>query len=152
MSYYPPKGKELKALRKIRKLVPMIISAQDNFNLYASSFMEDPGTDDSFSWQRDTDFALRGVSTNVTDRTTTIASIILAVHRMRAKRPVLGRKIEREIRKLNSLLSQVERVIEPFGLCPSCLGNRGRYLPVTNKRQVKKWEDCCFCEGRGVLL
>ena len=150
MSYYRPKGKELRALKRIRSKVSAIEDAQSSLHLFATNIMIDPGGFDSINWQIDTDHALDGVKVNGTGQTTTLATIILAVDRIRAERKRLGTGIEREIKKLDTLLMQIEQIIAPFGLCPSCMGSCGR--KVKTHGGVLSWEDCCFCEGRGVLL
>lgn len=150
MSYYPPKGKELKALRQIRGRVSKIENGMSNLHLLTTSIMCDSGAgDDTYSWKISTDHALRGIRVNGTGRTVSLATIMLAVSRIRAEHGILTVKVEKEIKKLEQLLTQIERIIEPFGFCPSCLGGRGRRVLIGS---VYRWEDCCFCDGRGILL
>lgn len=146
MSYYRPIGKELYALKKIRSKVHDIEDAQSNLELLVSSVMDA----DRFSWNITTDFALDGVRSNGVSKTTTIADIILAVDDIRGQRKRLDKGIKREMDRLDKIFSRIERILAPFGLCPSCLGKCGRYIKVHGN--LKQWEDCCFCEGRGVLL
>ena len=157
MMYSKPKGKELVALRRIRKLVSEIEAAQGNLH-FASDEILDDRYDGEYdirisSWKTTSGFALDGVRTNGLERLTSIANFIIAVRRMRRNRASVQRNIDKALRKADRLLATLERIVAPFKLCEVCEGRKGKYIPRQKGQTIiKRWHDCTSCDGRGVQV
>jgi len=157
MMYNKPKGKELVALKKIRKLVCEIECAQSNLHTAVDEILDDryDGEYDIriSSWQIDSDFALDGVRTKGVERLTSIANFIIAVRRIRNSRIKTQHDLDKALRKADRLLATLERIVAPFKLCDVCNGKKGKYI-LHQERQsaIKRWHDCTSCDGRGIQM
>mgnify|MGYP001584065069 CR=1 FL=1 len=156
--YSKPKGKELSALKRIRKLVNDIDAAKSSLSMVADEILEDNSYDGEFSvrissWGITSAHALDGVRTNGDGRLTSIANFVRGVRSIRERRAGTQRKLDKVLRTADRLLAQLERIVGPFELCKVCKGRKGRHIPRDEGQSItKRWQDCYACDGRGIRL
>lgn len=140
MSYYPPKGKEKKALERLGPLVDLISDLGNDIELYAS-----------FNAIIEIGHSLEGVRCNGDEKVTSISDIFREMDRW----PRQFKKIRRALDRAERTHGKMEAIRSTFIKCPSCQGRNGRKKVSPERRNYhpsKYWEDCSRCFGRGVLV
>ena len=135
MSYYPPEGKEKKALLKLE---PMVRS------------MSDLAYDIYFGGSVAMGHAIKGVRCNGREQVRSIADIFDEMDESHKS----IKHIKSVVAKAERTLARMNKIREGFIKCPSCHGKKGqkhRSAAPTPGSCYGYWEDCAKCDGRGVL-
>ena len=136
MSYYPPEGKEKKALLKLEPMVRTMDALA--YDIY-------------FGGTIAMGHAIKGVRCNGHQQVRSIADIFDEMD-----------KWLRDIKHIKALVVKAERTLERtnkirdgFINCDSCVGRKGKMVPGKTPRDPysgqRRWEDCANCAGRGIL-
>jgi hypothetical protein len=136
MSYYPPEGKEKKALERLRPLVSRMSKNGETVELYSH-----------FGATIYMGHALEGVRCNGRERVTSIQDIFEEMDCW----PRRIKLIRREVQQLERTLAKMDKIRAGFVKCHSCHGKKGRKTKPPPSHHSGPWEDCARCLGRGVL-
>ncbi len=137
MSDYPPRGKELKILNKIRK---------------AYKDLGPPPCSHGFvHLDIDLDFAIKGVRTNGHEQTTTLFDVHKRLSEEDNDLQQEKRDLDAWAEKVAAFRELVESLVgDEFNICPVCHGEKGERISGKGIKAYE-WVDCGRCKGRGII-
>lgn len=134
MPNYKPKGKELKAAKKVHELFEGL-KKELGFHRYPVS----PSIH--------IDFTLDGTRTNGHQAVTSLFDVKQDLESYKEdcydEMKINRRAVELTVAMLNEL--------DWFETCPKCKGEKGEKIPGGRSCILNTWEDCSKCNGRGIL-